>query len=105
MYKLEILPFAVEDITNIIHYISFDLKNITAAKQHRDLFMQSFDYILEFPYGCPSYKIKNRMNFEYRVYKVNNYLMFNTINRKEQKIIISRVLYQRMNFNDILKIK
>ena len=46
MYKLEILPFAVEDITNIIHYISFDLKNITAAKQHRDLFMKSFDYIL-----------------------------------------------------------
>ncbi len=41
MYKIKFLPIAKEDIDNIIYYISHHLKNITASRKLRDLFMSS----------------------------------------------------------------
>ena len=65
--------------------------------------MSSLDYIVEFPYGCSVYKpIKNLKN-EYRSYRVKNFLMFYTINKDENLITIVRVLYKKMDINNILK--
>ncbi len=103
MYKIEFLPIAKKDIDDIIYYISHTLKNITASKKIRDLFISSFDKILEFPYGCSVYKLSETLNKEYRSYKVKNFLIFYLINDSENLITIVRVLYQKMNINDILE--
>ena len=95
MYKIEFLPIAKEDIDNIIYYISYNLKNITASSKLRDLFMSSLDYIIEFPYG--------KSKYEYRSYRVKNFLMFYIINEEEKLITIVRVLYQRMDIDNILE--
>ena len=47
MYKIEFLPIAKKDIDDILYYISHNLKNITASKRLRDLFMKSLDNIVE----------------------------------------------------------
>lgn len=56
MYNIEFLPIAKKDIEDIIYYISHKLKNITASKKLRDLFMSSLDNIAVSPYGYSVYK-------------------------------------------------
>ena len=58
MYKIEFLSIAKEDIYNIIYYIHYNLKNITASKKLRDLFIDSLNNIIEFPYGNSVLKLK-----------------------------------------------
>ena len=103
MYKIEFLPIAKKDIDDIIYYISHNLKNITASKKIRDLFISSFEKILDFPYGCSVYKPLGTLNNEYRNYKVKNFLIFYTINDKNNIITITRILYQKMNISNILE--
>lgn len=103
MYKLEILPVAKKDIDDIIFYISYNLKNITAAKKLGDLFINSLDKILDLPYGSSKYESTRILRNEYRGFKVNNYFMFYTINEEKKLITIMRVLYKKMNFNNILE--
>ncbi len=103
MYKIEFLPIAKKDIDDIIYYISHQLKNIPASKKLRDLFMKSIDNIAEFPYGCSVYKSIGKLKNEYRSYRVKNFLMFYTINKDENLITIVRVLYKKMDINNILE--
>lgn len=103
MYKLEILPIAKKDIDHIIYYISHNLKNITAAKKMGDLFINSLDKILDFPYGYSKYELPRILKSEYRCFKVKNYLIFYTINEDKKIVTIMRVLYKKMNFSNILE--
>lgn len=103
MYKLEFLPIAKNDIDKIIYYISNDLKNVTASRKFRDLFLNSIDKILEFPHGSPIYEQLKFLNNEYRSFKVKNFLMFYTINEQDKIITIVRVIYQKMDISKILE--
>ena len=103
MYKIEFLPLAKKDIDDIIYYISHNLKNITASKKLRDLFMQSLDNIIEFSYGSSIYQSVGTLKYEYRSYRVKNCLMFYIVNEKQKLITIVRVLYQKMDINNILE--
>lgn len=69
----------------------------------KDLFMSSFDNILQFPYGYSVYQSIGTLKYEYRSYRVKNFLMFYTINEKQKLITIIRVLYQKMDINNILE--
>ena len=103
MYKIEFLPIPKEDIDHIIYHISHHLKNISASKKLRSLFMNSLDYILQFPYGNPVYQTTGTLKNEYRSYRVENFLMFYHINEDEKIITIVRVLYQKMDISNLLK--
>ena len=103
MYTLEFLPIAKKDLEEIIYYISHNLKNVSAAKKHRDLFQLSFTKVKEFPYGYPVYYPLHNLKYEYHFCKVKNFLMFFVINDKEKIITIMRVLYKKRDINNILK--
>ncbi len=103
MYKVEFLPIAKEDLNDIIYYISHILKNTTAAIKLRDLFMKGFDNILHTPYGGPIYRTTEFLKNEYRSHKVKNFFIFYTINEGEKIVTIVRVLYQKMNIENILE--
>ena len=103
MYKLEILPIAKKDIDDIIYYISYNLKNKNAANDLSNNFIKGINSILEFPYGSSVYKTSKKLNLEYRCFKIKNFLMFYTINEKEKIITIVRVLYKKMDINNILE--
>ncbi len=102
MYNIEFLPIAKEDIDNIIRYVHQNLKNPTASKKLKILFSKSLDYICEFPYGNSIYESTNSLKYEYRSYRVKNFLMFYIINENKKLITIVRVLYQKMNIKEIL---
>jgi len=103
MYRIEFLPIAKEDIDYIIYYISYHLKNVSASKGLRDLFMKSLDNISVFPYGNSVYRTTGTLKYEYRSYRVKNFFMFYTINEDKQLITIVRVLYQKMDISNILE--
>lgn len=102
MYKLEFLPIAKKDIDDIIYYISNNLKNKTAARKLANNFIKGANSILEFPYGSSIYKTSEELEHEYRSFKIKNYLMFYIIDEKNQIITIVRVLYQKMDIDNIL---
>jgi addiction module RelE/StbE family toxin len=103
MYQVEFLPIAKKDIEEIIYYISNDLKNLSAARNLSNSFIEGINNILVFPFGLPVYQTLRKLKNEYRCIKVKNFLMFYTINEKEKIITIVRVLYKKMDINNILE--
>ena len=65
--------------------------------------MQSLDNIIEFPYGSSIYQSVGILKYEYRSYRVKIFLMFYIVNEKQKLITIVRVLYQKMDINNILE--
>lgn len=103
MYKLEFLPIAKKDIDNIIYYISNKLQNPTASSKLAIKLIKGANSILTFPYGAAIYKTKNELKYEYRSIKINNFLMFYTIDEDSKIVTIVRVIYEKMNINNILE--
>lgn len=101
-YKLEILPIAKKEIENILFYISYNLKNISAARDLSRQIFECMNTILLFPFGASIYKTKRKLEKEYRFVKVKNYLIFYTINEDIKVITIARVLYRKMNISNII---
>jgi plasmid stabilization system protein ParE len=102
MYKVGVLPVAVNDMEEIIYYVSHNLKNLSAARNLSNSFVEAMNSILKFPFGLPVYKTIKKLKNEYRSIKIKNFLMFYTINEKEKTITIVRVLYQKKDINNIL---
>lgn len=102
-YKLVFLPTAKKDIDDIIYYISKNLKNRTAAINLSKEFIKGANNILDFPYGLSEYKPKYKLKNVYRSTKIKNFLMFYTINEQDKIITIVRVLYHKMDINNILE--
>ena len=64
--------------------------------------MNSFEYIVQFPYASPIYYSLGTLKNEYRIYKIKNFLLFYTINKEKNIITIARVLYQKRDIVSIL---
>ena len=48
-------------------------------------------------------KCTKKLKQEYRSFKIKNFLMFYTVNEKDKIITIVRILYQKMDMNNILE--
>ena len=103
MYKIEYLPIAHKDMYDIIYYISNEIKNPTTAKKLAKKFLDGERSILSFPYGNSIYNSRKKLIHEYRKIRIDNYLMFYIINENTKVITIVRVLYQKINLNNILE--
>lgn len=103
MYKLEFLEIAVEDIKQITNYILYNLKNKTAALNFVEYFIKITNNLIFFPYGNPIYTVNKTLKHEYRTIRVKNYIIFYTIEEKNKTIIITRIIYRKRNFIDLLE--
>lgn len=102
MYKLEYLETAKNDIDDIIYYVHYILNNKKAAKDLANTFIKEINNILNFPYGNAEYIPIKPLKYTYRRYKIKNFLVFYIIDEKNRTIIIARVLYKKMDINQIL---
>lgn len=103
MYTLEFLTLAKDDIQNIAYYISKVLKNRSAALRVVKEIIEKTNNILIFPYGSSIYRTSNKLENEYRIIKVKKYLVFYIVDEVNKKIIIARILYEKMNIPNLLK--
>lgn len=93
-YSAVILPQAENDITDILNYISDELKNPTAAKNLWSDIKEALRRAITFPYAMPI--IKNEritLGKEYRRLDVNNYVVVYKIVEESKEIRILAVLY------------
>ena len=93
-YKIEYLPVADRDLTEIFAYIASDL----AAPQAAVNLLQKIDYAVKsletFPYGTVT------APFEFRALVVASYLVFYYVT--ENAVTIARVVYGRRDIGNVL---
>ncbi len=102
MYKLEFLPKAKEDIDNIIYYVSNNLKNKQAAINLANKFIEGAHSLLVFPYGLPLLETTRKLKNEYRYLKIKSFIMFYIIGESNNTITIVRIIYEKMDINNII---
>lgn len=99
MYKIEYLPCALQDMTDIVRYIAVDLSNATAAQKLSDEFISATDNLQIMPYINPAYHPIKPLTHEYRKLLVKNYLVFYWIEETPvKKVTIARVLYAKSDY-------
>lgn len=103
MYKIIYLPIAKSDLEEIIHYITYELKNSVAAINLIKEFEKEEKNILTFPYGVSEYQAIKTLEHKYRKVRIKNYFMFYFIDEESKIITISRVLYQKRNIDKLIK--
>lgn len=103
MYRLEYLPSAKQDMTDIARYISLKLCNPAAAFRLADEMVKAADGLTDFPYAHPVYCPVRPLEHEYRHIQVQHYLMFYYIDEPSKIITMARVIYVRRDYHNLLK--
>ena len=101
MYDLKFLPAALQDMAEIVRYISHDLDNKTAANSLAEKLISSAENLREFPYSCPVYQPIRPLSNEYRKCIVQNYLMFYNVDESQKQINVYRVIYGKRDIDKI----
>ena len=102
MYRLEYLPRAMQDMTEIVRYISQELSNPLAAKRLADEMIETADKLIDFPYKNRVYQPVRPLNQEYRGQIVQNYIMFYYVDEDQKLVTVARVLYTRRDYGKLL---
>lgn len=102
MYKLQYLKTALDDIYNILNYITDTLKNKSSAENLLKDMINSAERLIDFPYSAPVYIPIKKLKYEYRKLLVKNYIMFYYVDELTKTIVISRVIYARQNYKNKL---
>lgn len=103
MYKLEYLPIALQDIVEIVNYISHTLKNQESASNLAESFIEKAESLLIFPYKNPVCQLIRPLKYEYRKILVENYIMFYRVDEEKKLVTIARVIYAKRDFSNLLK--
>ena len=102
MYKIEYLPIAKQDMTEIVQYISQELCNPVAADNFTDEMIEAADRLCDFPYINSVHQTIKPLKHEYRKLLVKNYIMFYWVNESKKTVTIARVTYARRDYDKLL---
>jgi addiction module RelE/StbE family toxin len=99
MYKASYLPLALDDLKEILTYISDTLEAPRAAENLLIKIDKEVKKIEENPFRCHLFIPLGKLKYEYRVLHVNNYSLFYIV--EKEKIEIRRVIYSKRDKNKI----
>ena len=102
MYTVVYLPTTKQDMVEIAKYIRTVLKNPQAAFTLVEQIIRSIDELGTFPYSCPMYYPRRRLEHDYRKLLVNNYMVFYWVEEGEKTVTVARVLYAKRSFEHLL---
>lgn len=102
-YNIIIKVDAQEDLTNINDYISTVLFAPSAANALLDKIEAVFSSLRSFPEMGTLLKTEIQTKFVYRWIKVDNYLIFYTVDSTTETVHIMRVLFGASNYLNVLK--
>ena len=102
-YIIHITATAERDILRAADYIEFNLKNPTAADYLLDAATEQINSLSDMPekYRLVDDPVLASWGIHFII--VNNYLAFYTIDKEKQMVIVIRFLYQKSNWNSILR--
>ena len=102
IYKVEFLPAALYDITEITSSFVM-LGSKTGALRIKDKINHAVSQISTFPYMGITVPYKGLEKASYRMIIIEQYLLFYRIFLDEQKIIIYRMLNGKTNYPQLLR--
>lgn len=102
-YNIYITATAERDILRAADHIEFTLKNPTAADHLLDAVTEHINSLGDMPEKFRLVDDPVLASWEIRFVIVNNYLAFYTIDKGKQLVIVVRFLYQKSNWNSILR--
>ena len=103
MYKIEYLPAALRDLTEIALYISNALQNKKAALDLTQEIVGKVDGLAGFPYKNAVYLPIRPLKYEDRRMAAKNYLIFYRVDEDLKQVTVVRIIYARRNIGGILK--
>ena len=102
MYKVQFLPVAKNDLTDIAGYIASELGMPDAALSLAEKIVHGTERLSEFPYSCHVYTPIRPLKQEYRKLRVENYLVFYTVDESEKNVTVMRIIYAKRDFEKII---
>ncbi|OZG60344.1 addiction module toxin, RelE/StbE family protein [Bifidobacterium myosotis] len=99
MYKVEILPKAVGDMSAAVSYIAGELHSPHAAENLMMELSAAIDGLAEFPYSHPAYIPIRPLRREYRRIMVGNYGVFYWVDEEAKTVTVARVIYARCDLS------
>jgi len=99
MFKIHYLPLALNDLIDIVRYITDKLEAPRAAEKFLSKLDREIQKIAANPFRCHLYVPPEKLKHEYRVLHVDNYSLF--YEAKNGKIEIYRIIYSK---RDILRL-
>ena len=102
-YSIHITATAEHDILRAADYIEFNLKNPAAADYLLDAATEQINSLSDMPEKYRLVDDPVLASWKICFIIVNNYLAFYTIDKEKQTVIVVRFLYQKSNWNSILR--
>lgn len=102
-YIIHITAAAERDIIQAADYIEFTLKNPSAAEHLLDVITEQINSLADFPEKFRIVDDPVLASWGIRFILVDHYLAFYTIDAEKQLVTIVRFLYQKSNWNSILR--
>ncbi len=102
-YRIHITSTAERDLMNAADYIEFTLKNPKAADDLLDEAEDQINSLSELPEQFRLVDDPVLTSWGIRFVVIKNYLAFYTIDKETQTVIVVRFLYQKSNWNSILR--
>ena len=103
MYNVIVMEIARDDLRSAVRYIANELKNPSAANRLADEFEKHVLELTEMPERYQLLQDRFLALNQIRAFSVGNYLAFYTIDEDKKVVIIVRFLYQKSNWNTILR--
>jgi len=101
-YRVEIAQAAKGDLREINRYISVELKAPASALKLADAFADAFIDLEDMPQKYPLVRDERLAAKGYRRRGVKNYSVFYKINENTHEVDVSRILYGRRDWQNIL---
>lgn len=102
-YNIHITDTAERDIMRAADYIEFALKNPSAADHLLDAVTGRINSLADMPEKFRLVDDPVLASWGIRFIVVNQYLAFYMIDKEKQRVIVVRFLYQKSNWNAILR--
>ncbi|MDR0443399.1 MAG: type II toxin-antitoxin system RelE/ParE family toxin [Treponema sp.] len=100
MYKVRYLPLALDDLRDIVRYITYTLEAPRSAENFLAKIDKEVLKITSNPYRCHLYTSPEKLKHEYRILHIDNYSLFYVV--EKEKIEIHRVIYSHRDISRIL---
>ena len=100
--KYTFTPLAMQDIDDIMAYITIDLFSPQAAERLLDRIEEELESVCDFPFSRPVVANAILQAKGYRIIVVENFNLFYKI--EDDTIVVYRVLYGRRNYTELLGI-
>ena len=101
-YRVDVSKPAENDLRDIVRYIASQLSAPISALHMMELLEKAMAGLSDMPQRCPLVADERLSQMGYRKLPVKNYIMFLSIDEKNNVVDVERILYGRRDWRRIL---